>query len=168
MFPLWKEVAAIMPRSSWKTLSLCLSGALLASPLWADSAPAVPPAPIPAATSVYPTIPPTPPVPAPYGNASQPFLNAVTQPPYQTYPFGAGAIYGTPGGYEGRVGSPYHYYDPRGGEFVTTGDPYYDHWGPGYHRQSLYGHYRFPYYNYRAPWYYPGRAVYNRDTNFAW
>lgn len=79
-----------------------------------------------------------------------------------------GAIYGTPGGYEARIGSPYHYYDPNGGQFVVTGDPYYDHWGPGFHRQSLYGHYRFPYYNYRAPWYYPGRAVYNRDTNFAW
>jgi hypothetical protein len=78
------------------------------------------------------------------------------------------AMYGTPGGYEGRIGSPYHYYNAYCGLYVMTGNPYYDHFGPGYHRHSLYGHYRFPYYSYRAPWYYPGRAVYNRDVNFAW
>lgn len=73
-----------------------------------------------------------------------------------------------PGGYEPRVGSPAYYHDPAGGKFVVTGDPYYDHFGPGFQRQSLHGHYRFPYYTYRAPWYYPGRAVYNRNTNFPW
>ena len=73
-----------------------------------------------------------------------------------------------PGGYEARVGSPAYYYDPAGGQYVVTGDPYYDHFGPGFQRNSLHGHYRFPYYNYRAPWYYPGKAVYNRNTNFAW
>lgn len=51
---------------------------------------------------------------------------------------------------------------------MVTGNPYYDHFGPGFQRHSLHGHYRFPYYNYRAPWYYPGRAVYNRDTNLPW
>lgn len=73
-----------------------------------------------------------------------------------------------PGGYEARIGSPYYYHDPNGGQFSVTGNPYYDHYGPGFHRQQLHGHYRFPYYNYRAPWYYPGRAVYNRDTNLHW
>ena len=73
-----------------------------------------------------------------------------------------------PGGYEARIGSPAYYHDPAGGQFVVTGDPYYDHFGPGFHRNSIHGHYRFPYYNYRAPWYFPGRAVYNRNTNFAW
>jgi hypothetical protein len=73
-----------------------------------------------------------------------------------------------PGGYEARRGSPYLYHDPEGGQFVNTGNPYYDHFGPGFQRDNLHGHYRFPYYNYRAPWYYPGRAVYNRDTNFPW
>lgn len=73
-----------------------------------------------------------------------------------------------PGGYEARVGSPYLYHDPNGGQYVNTGNPYYDHYGPGFHRSQIYGHYRFPYYNYRAPWYYPGRAVYNRDTNLHW
>jgi hypothetical protein len=76
--------------------------------------------------------------------------------------------YGAPGGYEARVGSPVYYHDPAGGQYSVTGNPYYDHFGPGFHRSSLHGHYRFPYYNYRAPWYYPGKAVYNRDTNFAW
>ena len=72
------------------------------------------------------------------------------------------------GGYEARVGSPAYYHDPAGGQFVVTGDPYYDHFGPGFQRHSLHGHYRSPYYNYRAPWYFPGREVYNRNTNFAW
>ncbi len=73
-----------------------------------------------------------------------------------------------PGGYEPRIGSPYYYHAPGGGEYVVTGNPYYDHFGPGFQRHSLHGHYRFPYYTYRAPWYYPGRAVYNRDTNHPW
>lgn len=73
-----------------------------------------------------------------------------------------------PGGYEARVGSPAYYHDPTGGQYVVTGDPYQDHFGPGFQRHSLHGHYRYPYYNYRAPWYFPGRAVYNRNTNFAW
>ena len=115
-------------------------------------------------------LPPAPLAPAPtpdwaHGPAMAPYA------PAQSYSYHSGqmgANYGTPGGYEARVGSPYHYFDPRGGQFVVTGDPYYDHFGPGFHRNSLHGHYRFPYYNYRAPWYYPGRAVYNRDTNFAW
>ena len=86
---------------------------------------------------------------------------------------GAGPVAGVgphwaPGGYEARMGSPYLYHDPNGGQFVVTGNPYYDHYGPGFHRSQLHGHYRFPYYNYRAPWYYPGRAVYNRDTNLHW
>lgn len=73
-----------------------------------------------------------------------------------------------PGGYEPRIGSPTYYYDPAGGQYVVTGNPYYDHYGPGFQRHSLHGHYSFPYYSYRTPWYFPGRAVYNRNTNFAW
>ncbi len=82
--------------------------------------------------------------------------------------YGVSGQPGAPGGYEARVGSPVYYHDPAGGQYQVSGDPYQDHFGPGFHRNSLYGHYRFPYYNYRAPWYFPGRAVYNRDTNFAW
>lgn len=73
-----------------------------------------------------------------------------------------------PGGYEPRIGSPAYYYDPSGGQYVVTGNPYNDHFGPGFQRSSVHGHYRFPYYDYRAPWYFPGRAVYNRNTNFPW
>jgi hypothetical protein len=76
--------------------------------------------------------------------------------------------YWAPGGYEPRIGSPAYYYDPTGGQYVVTGNPYNDHFGPGFQRSQYHGHYRFPYYNYRAPWYFPGRAVYNRNTNFAW
>uniref|UniRef100_A0A7C2P249 Uncharacterized protein n=1 Tax=Schlesneria paludicola TaxID=360056 RepID=A0A7C2P249_9PLAN len=92
-------------------------------------------------------------------------------PAYSTPGAGPGAGIGpfwAPGGYEPRGGSPYYYHDPMGGQFSNTGNPYYDHYGPGFHRHSLHGHYRFPYYTYRAPWYYPGRAVYNRDTNLPW
>lgn len=49
-----------------------------------------------------------------------------------------------------------------------NGSPYDYHFGPGFHRHSDQAHYRFPYYSYRRPWYYPGHASYNRDTNFPW
>jgi len=48
------------------------------------------------------------------------------------------------------------------------GDEYTNHFGPGYYRHFDHGYYRFPYYTYRSPWYFPGHAVYSRDTNFAW
>ncbi|QDV28455.1 hypothetical protein Spb1_03180 [Planctopirus ephydatiae] len=90
---------------------------------------------------------------------------ALPGPTYQSG-YASGAKYFQPGGYDARIGSPY-YYD--GNERSTiSGDPYVDHFGPGFHRNQVHGHYRFPYYSYRAPWYYPGRAVYNRDTNYAW
>ena len=95
-----------------------------------------------------------------------------------------------PGGYEGRIGSPYYYQETPtyglmtssygygyGGGYAAYGyagygsyggDPYTTHFGPGYYRNHEHGHYRFPYYSYRRPWYYPGHPVYNRDTNFAW
>ncbi len=38
----------------------------------------------------------------------------------------------------------------------------------GFHRHSDHAHYRFPYYSYRRPWYHPGHASYNRDTNYPW
>jgi hypothetical protein len=47
-------------------------------------------------------------------------------------------------------------------------DPYTYHFGPGFHRNSDHAHYRFPYYSYRRPWYHPGHASYNRDTNMPW
>ena len=93
---------------------------------------------------------------------------APRQMPLPANALSANGPHWAPGGYEARVGSPAYFYDPAGGQYVVTGNPYYDHFGPGFQRHSLHGHYRFPYYNYRAPWYFPGRAVYNRNTNFAW
>lgn len=106
-----------------------------------------------------------------YGYASSPGSMSATA--YGTTPFTGTAgdpdgPYAAPGGYEGRIGSPVYYHDPAGGQYVVTGNPYYDHFGPGFQRNDLHGHYRFPYYSYRAPWYYPGKAVYNRNTNFPW
>lgn len=72
-----------------------------------------------------------------------------------------GRGYWQPGGYENRIGSPYYYSAPGA-------DPYTYHFGPGFYRSGEYGHYRFPYYSYRRPWYYPGQPVYNRDTNLPW
>lgn len=116
--------------------------------------------------------------------------------------------YWQPGGYKGRIGSPYYYgvreyKSVRGYKRVrnfdsipdhgvrghtvrrhevrrdgcecgrhhsrrTITDPYTYHFGPGYYRSYEHGQYRFPYYSYRRPWYYPGQPVFNRDTNFAW
>ncbi|WP_299462514.1 hypothetical protein [uncultured Gimesia sp.] len=47
-------------------------------------------------------------------------------------------------------------------------DPYTKHFGPGFYRSNEYGHYRFPSYSYRRPWYNPGAPTYNRDTNYRW
>ncbi|HID24026.1 MAG TPA: hypothetical protein EYP14_16715 [Planctomycetaceae bacterium] len=30
------------------------------------------------------------------------------------------------------------------------------------------GHFRFPYYSYRRPWYFPGLPVFNRNTGLVW
>ena len=83
-----------------------------------------------------------------------------------------------------RVGLPYYYNAPgylsvgdHGGTFGYMGygwtgyrgaDPYVYHFGPGIHRHTNYGHYRFPFHSYRAPWYFKGAPSYNRDTNHPW
>jgi hypothetical protein len=86
--------------------------------------------------------------------------------------------YWQPGGYEGRIGSPYYYSaqgvangrvsSPYGVGYAAGGDPYSRHFGPGFYRHAEYGHNRFPYYSYRRPWYTPGHPVYTRDTNLPW
>jgi hypothetical protein len=55
-----------------------------------------------------------------------------------------------------------------GGAGAFSSNPHEYHFGPGFHRHSDHAHYRFPYYSYRAPWYHPGPASYNRDTNYPW
>lgn len=91
---------------------------------------------------------------------------AAPRPPQWQSGYRSGSVYYGPGGLDARVGSPAYYYSGEYG--VISGNPYNDHFGPGFQRHSLHGEYRFPNYDYRAPWYYPGRAVYQRDTNFAW
>lgn len=50
----------------------------------------------------------------------------------------------------------------------SSSDPYTRHFGPGFYRSQEYGHFRFPSYSYRRPWYNPGAPTYNRDTNYRW
>lgn len=81
-------------------------------------------------------------------------------PEYGGYGNG-GPGYGAPG-FGGPDYARVGYYGGSGG------DPYTDHFGPGYYRHSDTGHARFPYYSYRRPWYYTGHPSYNRDTNLPW
>jgi hypothetical protein len=57
-----------------------------------------------------------------------------------------------------------------GGGYVYGGpvDPRFVHFGPGYHRYTMEGHVRYPYYSYRRPWYTPGHPSFNRDLNLPW
>ena len=50
------------------------------------------------------------------------------------------------------------------GSAVGGVDPYLSHFGPGNYGPEGPGHYRFPYYSYRRPWYTPGPPVFNRNT----
>jgi hypothetical protein len=94
--------------------------------------------------------------------------------------FDAGPKAWQPGGYEARSGRPYYYtvpgrnkplysvhqYSPT--RWAIDHSAYQYHFGPGYYRHAEGGDYRFPYYTYRAPWYFPGHPIYNRDTNRPW
>lgn len=82
-------------------------------------------------------------------------------------------------GYEAYGNNGYGAYDAygyqNGGGYANGaggggagGDPYNYHFGPGYYRSSEYGHFRFPYYSYRRPWFHPGFAGFNRDVNLPW
>jgi hypothetical protein len=134
------------------------------------------------------------------GTAVTPETTQVTPDTTQVTPDGvsihAGKGYWQPGGYGGRIGSPYYYSAGRvvaGYRPVTVGapglsacgaccsgartprawspgyhGPYLTHFGPGYYRHVEFGFYRFPYYSYRRPWYFPGHPVYTRNTNFVW
>lgn len=91
-------------------------------------------------------------------------------------PAPAGPGYGGPG-YGGPPPSadPAAAYGPKGVGPVTAalpgqmpGNPYLYHFGPGFYRFQEAGHYSFPYYSYRRPWYFPGHTSYNRDTNVPW
>lgn len=70
-----------------------------------------------------------------------------------------------PAGYDVAGGSPPALHPAGGG---PAGDPYSYHFGPGFYRSNEFGHYRFPYYSYRRPWYDVGHPVRVRDTNLPW
>ncbi|MBL4883981.1 MAG: hypothetical protein JKY95_05535 [Planctomycetaceae bacterium] len=74
----------------------------------------------------------------------------------------------TSNGYRGNGQYTGNGYSNSGNANGPAGDPYQYHFGPGFYRSSEYGHFRFPYYSYRRPWYHPGFAGYNRDTNMPW
>lgn len=96
-----------------------------------------------------------------YGNS---FVNGYSTPGY-------GAGYGNGYNVNGYSANGYNnggYADGAAMSGGAGGDPYQYHFGPGYYRSGEYGHFRFPFYSYRRPWYHPGFAGYNRDTNLPW
>ncbi len=86
--------------------------------------------------------------------------------------FGYGAQFGQGGyndnGYNVNSYNNGGYADGAAMSGGAGGDPYQYHFGPGFYRSGEYGHFRFPFYSYRRPWYHPGFAGYNRDTNLPW
>ena len=71
-------------------------------------------------------------------------------------------------GHHHRIPTTHYGHSHYGWSGYHVVDPYTYHFGPGYYRAAEHGHFRFPYYSYRRPWYHPGPPVFNRDTNFAW
>lgn len=106
--------------------------------------------------------------------AADPYAAEGMFPPYGPAPYGPDAYgpdaYGPAPFGPAPYGPPALAPAPFAGDpaLMGAGDPYEYHFGPGFQRHETVGHYRFPYYNYRAPWYFPGHAVFNRDTNFPW
>jgi hypothetical protein len=128
-----------------------------------------------------------------YANGAGPIIGAGGIDPALTGGYDAGAVHGGGfagdgyysgpassgdfGGYgAGGYGSGGYAYvnGYRGGSPTAAlpgnlpGSPYDYHFGPGFYRYQEAGHYRFPYYSYRRPWYFPGHPSYNRDTNIPW
>lgn len=77
-------------------------------------------------------------------------------------------MFGTQFGMQGQMGGNWQGGGMAGGAGGPGGDPYNYHFGPGYYRDGEYGHFRFPYYSYRRPWYFPGFSGFNRDVNIPW
>lgn len=99
----------------------------------------------------------------------------VGSPYYYSATQGAGGVYGMTSPKVGiRAGQTWFggYDEANTGmqtqSLMGAGDPYTRHFGPGFYRSNEYGHYYFPSYSYRRPWYNPGAPTYNRDTNYRW
>ncbi len=143
-----------------------------------------PPSVIPSKPQPVPQVHPIPIPDEPTQAAPIPTTGRVTDPKYHgpiAVPSGNfGPTAWQPGGYAARRGNPYYYTTPgrnaplysvhnsSGTPWAFDHSSYQYHFGPGYYRHSEGGHYRFPYYTYRAPWYFPGHPIYNRDTNRPW
>lgn len=82
--------------------------------------------------------------------------------------YGYGSAFAGGYGYGGQPGGGFGAPNFAAMPGQLPGDPYYYHFGPGFYRYQEAGHYRFPYYSYRRPWYFPGHPSYNRDTNIPW
>jgi hypothetical protein len=77
--------------------------------------------------------------------------------------------YWQPGGFEARIGTPRYYSVPYTRTIESfAADPYITQFSAGFYREAEYGHFRFPHYSYRRPWYFPGPPTYVRDTNVRW
>lgn len=108
-----------------------------------------------------------------YGPAAPGFYNPGPTGPSSSH---SGPIYGGSGAAFGGGYGPASFAGPgyAGGSTMAAlpgnlpGNPYDYHFGPGFYRFQEAGHYRFPYYSYRRPWYFPGHPSYNRDTNIPW
>lgn len=87
---------------------------------------------------------------------------------FGSYYDGIGYGMAAPAGYGGFPPPVAGYGGPPMMPGTLPADPYAYHFGPGYYRNAEYGHYSFPWYSYRRPWYFPGHPSYNRDTNLAW
>lgn len=92
---------------------------------------------------------------------------------YANSGYGAGYSNGYKGGFNNNSNNPNSYNNGGYADGAAMsggagGDPYQYHFGPGFYRSGEHGHFRFPFYSYRRPWYHPGFAGYNRDTNLPW
>lgn len=105
------------------------------------------------------------------GRVGSPYYYRPTTLPYGFYGFEGGglAAFGDQGPDSWHGAPAWGGHLPQApASFTYPTDPYTYHFGPGYYRYAERGHFRFPYYNYRRPWYFQGPPSFNRDTNFAW
>ncbi|MFN0196839.1 MAG: hypothetical protein ACKVT0_08825 [Planctomycetaceae bacterium] len=87
---------------------------------------------------------------------------------YESYGFGSHG-YGSSGYGSKSYMANYNWPNSADSALVPAhSDPVNFHFRPGLHRSGVSGHYRFPYYSYRRPWYHPGDASFQRNTQFPW
>ena len=160
-----REGTQFAKRSKGITMCLkteCLKACLTAVAVLSSAQIALSDAPTPAAAPGTPVavVQPSPAFTGNYGFATYP--SAVGVAPnccYSAPAYPVGAYYYPP--------TMVPYYVPMAVAPVPA-DPYTYHFGPGNYSSQGAGHYRFPYYSYRRPWYFPGPRVFNRNTDLVW